>query len=209
VQLLAIITMLIDHIGIVFYPDNPILRMIGRLAFPLYAHGIVNGLRYTSNRRRYIRRLAIIAAAAQLPYMMALDVWGINVVGTFLVVIGVLQVIERYKENKLIGVCVILLAGLLMDELYFDYGSYALFLIMIYRYLSAQWMVAAHMLLNVVYFLYANWVLQLASVLATCLLVYGQPLLSAINRMKVPRWLWVSFYPAHLFVLYLVFIVIG
>lgn len=208
-QLLAIITMLIDHIGIVFYPDNQILRLIGRLAFPLYAYGIVNGLRYTSNRRRYIRRLAIIAAAAQLPYMMALGVWGINVVGTFLVVIGVLEVIERHKDNKLIGVCAILLAGLLMDGLHFDYGSYALFLIMIYRYLSAQWMVAAHMLLNVVYFFYANWMLQLASVLATCLLVYGQPLLSAINRLKVPRWLWVSFYPGHLLVLYLVFVVFG
>ncbi len=202
-QLLAMLTMLIDHIGIVFFPDNTVLRLIGRIAFPLYAYGIAAGIRYTSNRVRYARRLAIIAAAAQIPYMLALDTWGVNVVGTFVVVAGVIWLYERRADQPIIWISAMVLACVVMDGLKFDYGSYALLLILIYRYVPLHWMVAAHMGLNVLYLFYASWQLQLASVLATCLLVYGQPLLQAIQRYKIPRWLWLSFYPAHLLLLYL------
>ncbi len=200
-QLLAIITMLIDHIGIVFYPDQPLFRLIGRIAFPLYAYGIVAGLRYTSNRTRYIRRLAVIAAAAQLPYMLALDVWGFNVVATFLVVIGVLWVQERWSNQPMFWIIAAMLAALIMDEWHFDYGSYALFLMLIYRHVPQQWMTLVHLALNLVYFYYAGWELQLASVIATALLAYGQPLLQALDRLKPPRWLWLGFYPGHLLLL--------
>lgn len=48
-RLLAMLTMLIDHIGVIFFPDDIILRIVGRLAFPLFAWGIARGYRYTSS----------------------------------------------------------------------------------------------------------------------------------------------------------------
>src|SRR5690606_33664629 len=94
-QYLAMLTMLIDHIGVVFFPDDPLWRIIGRIAFPIYAYGIVMGLAHTRSRKRYATRLAVIGAAAQLPYMAAMGVLQINVIGTFLAAIGVLALMER------------------------------------------------------------------------------------------------------------------
>jgi len=41
ITILAFITMLIDHIGYIFFPFDEIWRIIGRIAFPLFAWGIV------------------------------------------------------------------------------------------------------------------------------------------------------------------------
>ena len=37
-KLIAIISMLIDHIGSAFFPDMPVFRWAGRLAFPIFAY---------------------------------------------------------------------------------------------------------------------------------------------------------------------------
>ena len=42
-KLLAMITMLIDHIGYMFFPDYRIFRTIGRLAFPIFAYQLSVG----------------------------------------------------------------------------------------------------------------------------------------------------------------------
>ena len=47
IQFIAALTMLIDHIGMVFFPSAIGFRAIGRLSFPLFAFGIAEGVRYT------------------------------------------------------------------------------------------------------------------------------------------------------------------
>lgn len=37
---LAMLTMLIDHVGLVFFPTDPAWRIAGRLAFPIYAYAL-------------------------------------------------------------------------------------------------------------------------------------------------------------------------
>lgn len=199
-QLIAIVSMLIDHIGLMFFPDDLMWRVIGRLAFPLYAYRIISGFQYTRSRRRYMRRLAIIGAAAQLPYMIAFDTWRVNVIGTFLAAICVLWLLERYRGNAFAFLCAGI-AAVAVDWLQFEYGSYGLFLILIYRYLTSHAMVAAHVLLNLIYAFYADWMIQFVSLVSTLLLAYGARLMQAVERIRVPRWLWLSFYPGHLAVL--------
>ena len=48
-QLIAMITMLIDHVGAAFFPDQLEWRVIGRISFPIYAYCIVLGYRHTKN----------------------------------------------------------------------------------------------------------------------------------------------------------------
>ena len=59
-KLVALITMLTDHIGLVFFKDIQIFRMIGRLSFPLFAYSTFIGYYKTNNLKKYILRLLII-----------------------------------------------------------------------------------------------------------------------------------------------------
>ena len=40
IQVVAIVTMVIDHVGAIFFPGLMFLRVIGRIAFPLFCWGI-------------------------------------------------------------------------------------------------------------------------------------------------------------------------
>ena len=56
-KLLALIAMTCDHVGLQLLPQFIILRIIGRLAAPLFAYMIAEGCRYTHDRGRYLGRL--------------------------------------------------------------------------------------------------------------------------------------------------------
>ena len=62
---LACLFMLIDHIGLLLFPQIVVLRDIGRLAFPLFAFMLANGYRHTSNYWHYLLRLSLFAAGFQ------------------------------------------------------------------------------------------------------------------------------------------------
>ena len=64
-KFIAMITMLIDHIGCVLFPDVVFLRIIGRLAFPIYAYLIGEGCRYSKNKKKYLRNIALTFGAFQ------------------------------------------------------------------------------------------------------------------------------------------------
>lgn len=69
IKLLAIATMTIDHIALVFVPSGSILyfvmRLIGRLTAPLMTFMLTEGYRFTSSRSRYLLRLVIFALISQ------------------------------------------------------------------------------------------------------------------------------------------------
>lgn len=67
-KLLACVTMLIDHIGAIFFPAAQWLRIIGRLSFPLYAFLLAEGIHYTRNSLKYGMRLLLVAILTELPY---------------------------------------------------------------------------------------------------------------------------------------------
>lgn len=53
-KLIGIASMTIDHIGYFIFPQYTILRVIGRLAYPIFAYMIAEGCRYTKNKKRYL-----------------------------------------------------------------------------------------------------------------------------------------------------------
>lgn len=69
-KIIAAISMAIDHIGVILFPDIMLLRIIGRLAFPIFAFLIAEGCRYTKNRLRYFSVLALFAVVFQVFYTL-------------------------------------------------------------------------------------------------------------------------------------------
>lgn len=70
-KIFALIAMTLDHIGLELLPQYPFLRIIGRLAFPLFAYMIAEGCRYTKNRTRYLLCIASMGLVCQLVYFFA------------------------------------------------------------------------------------------------------------------------------------------
>lgn len=74
-KIIAITTMLIDHIGAMFLTGDllwyAITRSIGRLAFPIFAFLIVEGFYHTSNVKNYLKRLGIFAIISEIPFDLA------------------------------------------------------------------------------------------------------------------------------------------
>ncbi|MCW4007570.1 MAG: conjugal transfer protein TraX [Candidatus Bathyarchaeota archaeon] len=73
-KLIAVVTMAIDHIGDVFYPDWLMLHIIGRLAFPLFAYLVVLGIESTKKSKRYLATLFGFAVISQVPYFLAFEI---------------------------------------------------------------------------------------------------------------------------------------
>ncbi len=63
--------MTVDHVGAYLFPKYSILRIIGRLAFPIFAYMIAEGCRYTKNRKKYFFTMASLAAVCSAVYFIA------------------------------------------------------------------------------------------------------------------------------------------
>jgi hypothetical protein len=205
--IIAMITMLIDHIGVVFAPEQQTWRIIGRMAMPIYAYCLVVGYRHTRSKSRYFKRLVLIAVVSEIPFVLAMQSIKVNIVGTFLVCFIALLAIERIKNKFAVSV-VLGLSILLLEVVPFDYGAYALMLVLAYYYLNSHTLVVTHFILNLAYLFHKGWLLQLYSILPTMVLVYWPSLFEQLDRFKVKRWIWRSFYPVHLAVLGIIVIVV-
>lgn len=131
-KLIAIITMLIDHVGAaviwrmilsnaaagsmegtIAYDGllriYMIMRYIGRIAFPIFCFLMVEGLQKTRNKAKYAFRLGIFALASEIPFDLAfsskiLEFDYQNVF--FTLFIGLLTMIAADKINQMPDKCV-------------------------------------------------------------------------------------------------------
>ena len=70
-KVLACVSMLIDHIGCVFFPQAYWMRAIGRMAFPIYCMLLAEGVHFTHSPKQYLFRLLIGAILSELPFDFA------------------------------------------------------------------------------------------------------------------------------------------
>lgn len=71
-KIIAVIAMTIDHIGVMLFPDLETLRIIGRLALPIFAYTVAEGCRYTKNKKKYLFLLFAVALLCQVVYFVAM-----------------------------------------------------------------------------------------------------------------------------------------
>lgn len=179
-KLLALATMLIDHIGYMFYPQEQLFRIIGRLSFPIFAYQIAIGYSHTSNLKRYFSRILAFAVVTQVPFSvfnpeMKFSLLHYNVLFTFVIGIillrvydtGILQLKGFLKEKRplqlLWGVLLLLLAlgiivlpeiaSFVIKDFYVEYGLLALLLILFFHVFESKplWAVLSIVLLYILH----------------------------------------------------------
>lgn len=67
-KFIAAFFMVIDHVGMFFFPYEAIWRILGRISFPLFAYAFAEGCRYTGNKAAHFAILFSVAAICQAVY---------------------------------------------------------------------------------------------------------------------------------------------
>ena len=65
-KIIALITMTIDHVGMICFPQDLTWRYIGRLAYPIFAYMIAEGCYYTRNKKKYVGLIFAIGVLCQI-----------------------------------------------------------------------------------------------------------------------------------------------
>ena len=102
-KLIAAFTMLLDHMGILLFPGVQLFRILGRLAYPIFAFMIAEGCRYTRHKLRYFLMVFGLGVGCQLVYYFASGDTYLNILLTFscsILLIYALQEAHRAENWK-------------------------------------------------------------------------------------------------------------
>ncbi|MGN0478495.1 MAG: TraX family protein [Hominenteromicrobium sp.] len=154
---IAILSMLIDHVGKVLFPQIFFLEhlgmdlkssyyfvkamsALGRIAFPIFAYGIAQGCRAARSPKRYLLRLALFAVISEIPYNLALSAESVkfqyfafhNVFFTLLLGALCCCIYSFFRSKGMAWVSFVpILCSVLLAELFeMDYGGFGVIFIL-------------------------------------------------------------------------------
>ena len=96
-KIIAAVTMFLDHMGLLLFPHSLFLRMVGRLAFPIFAYMIAEGCFYTRSRRRYLALILGLATVCQVVYFVFDGSLYMNILFTFSLAIVTIYALDAFK----------------------------------------------------------------------------------------------------------------
>lgn len=222
-HLLAMGLMLCDHICLALMPGRLWMTCVGRLAFPIFAFLVAEGFVRTRSRARYARRLLVFALVSEVPFDLLAagrPVYPLrqNVLWTFLIALGCMQLLEWAKSDPrpaarfVLGAGAVLggfLAGTAFMVDYFGPGVWTVLVFYFFR--GDGWRLRLGQLLCLLFL--NGWLLAGQTVLPGGLAlpiqsfaVLALPFIWLYRGRQGPhgravRWLFYGFYPAHLLVL--------
>ena len=97
-KIIAALTMLIDHIGYIFFSEIDLLRIIGRISFPIFAFMIAEGCEYTKNKLRYFLTIFLLGAFCQLVYFIIDGSVYLGILITFSLSIVAIYALQNLKN---------------------------------------------------------------------------------------------------------------
>jgi len=218
-KIIAMVSMMLDHIGLLFFPTVDLFRILGRIAFPIFAYMIAEGCRYTKNRTKYLGIIAAMAIAFQVVYFVAMQSLYQGILVTFSLAIITIYSIDGILHAKklwvrlasvaafvfvlvFVFVLPILLTGTDFD---IDYGIWGILLpVAVYFLPSRVWRVGGLAVLLLIRAIHYSFLPVSLGLLQWFSLV-TIPLLALYNgergRAKM-KYVFYIFYPAHLVILY-------
>lgn len=202
-KIIAVVTMLIDHIGLIFFPQYPILRFIGRISFPIFAFLIAQGCYYTSNIKKYMLRMLIFAVITELFFDFAfydkIYISHQNVLFTFTFAIIAIYIFNTY--GRVAGYLGIVLFAIMADLLGTDYGAFGVMLVAIFYFTMGDFKL--RMLSGTVFTLGFSLSFQ-----RLCALAMIPIALYNGKRGRNIKYFFYIVYPGHLLILWLIKLII-
>ena len=228
VKILAVVFMIIDHIGAAFFSGVYELRILGRIAFPLFAWGMVTGAVYTRNIWKYALRVLIVGIVSQPCYKYSMNHgWDeLNVFATLLLgLLGIAAIRENRFGSRYWGPVLAVVVSCIFKM---DYGFQGvLFILLLYGARQNRASIAAMMTAYCLYWgfgtLSLKTVLGLPVIQQVSFLPQGRKLFAHIAQIQfwailalpvmllpmrssgkgfhLPKWLGYAFYPGHLAVI--------
>lgn len=203
---IAVLTMITDHVGRMFFPDIHIFNIIGRIAFPLFAFLLVEGFVHTGNLKKYMLRMLIFACISEIPYDLAMqETWlefsRQNTIWTLTLGLLMLALCRKYQYSvwAVAGIAVVCCAAAAL--LRFDYGAGGIVLILILYFLrDRQWLKYLAMLGLFVLWFGGTEIAAMISIIF--MLAYNG------KHGKNMKYMFYWFYPVHLAVLFFIKILI-
>lgn len=148
---IAMITMVIDHFGAaillpllnlgnldsfqhsIIFTIYTSMRLIGRLAFPIFCFLLVEGFLRTSSVAKYARRLIIFALISEIPFDLAISQQYFNNDFQnifFTLLLGLLVMwLSSQSQNRWLAIISVIAASFLAEWLNTDYGAFGVLLI--------------------------------------------------------------------------------
>ncbi|MBR5231191.1 MAG: hypothetical protein IKW00_02960 [Clostridia bacterium] len=234
-KLWALIFMIADHAGVRIYKNIPELRMVGRIAFPLYAWCLVVGTVYTRRPLKYALRMFMAAVISQPFYMIALNHgWDqLNILFTLLLGYFAIAGIRIRRNGS--HVWAPLAAVLCTEFVKVDYGAMGVVLvILLYLCRERRGALAAGMAIFCLYWGQSSSVVtslfgyRLTMPGSLTFALYDSKFFGAFFRLQTfallalpfilmqskkrtafPKWAAYAAYPGHLFILWLVQLMMG
>lgn len=147
---IAMVTMALDHIGLVLFPAAVWLRMIGRLAFPIFAYLIAEGCRYTRNKTRHFLEIFGLGIICQIGYAVVSPDLYFGVLLTFSLSVLLIYAVQKAQSARSYIPVVLLAVALVwvlcekIPGVSFDYGFAGVMLpVLVSVPKKRQWRLAA------------------------------------------------------------------
>lgn len=225
-KIIACITMLIDHMGVVLFPKLMILRIIGRIAFPIFAFLLAEGCYYTRNKIRHLLVISGFAVVMQVVLFLATRMTDFSIFIHFSIAVLlclVIDVIEKFiRERKVIVsialvlsfvISVIMLILIDKNTTYFssNYGIYGIF-VPVVLYIIRKYIKHVHLLVSILIIclsmvlmhFFTVWMYQLYGMIACVFILLYNGKKGKYNL----KYLFYIFYPLHLVVLYAIALIL-
>ena len=212
IELVAVVSMIIDHVGFVFFPEMIIFQIIGRLSFPLYAYLIALGYSRTKNSIIYFFFFFLLAIVSQWFFNYLISPIKLNVCFTLSFSIISLIVFESNRINKVLKLFLYILILFLALLLGCEYGSYGILLVLLFHlYIRNQhdktykiYAITSIILLIIVsMFVFSFSIIHLYSILSLPIILLTP---KNIQKIKVNSIKHINYlvYPLHLLIMFLI-----
>ena len=124
--------MTLDHWNIIL-GGSIYMRILGRLAFPIFSFLIGEGYRHTRNKKNYFLKIFFYSVLLQIPvFLFYSSNEDLNIFFTLATGILFISILENNKMNKLTKFLLVLFLVIGSEYFKFDYGAYGVLSIVIF-----------------------------------------------------------------------------